>query len=207
MLAWAIEAAHTSGCFDRIVVSTDDDEIADVARDCGAEVPFRRPLELSDDYTGTIPVVAHAIRTLQTQGASPDLVCCIYATAPFLQGGDLNKGLEELERSGADYAFSVTLYGFPIQRAIRLAKSGRVEMFYPEYFNTRSQDLEAAYHDAAQFYWGRADAWLSGSAIFSPAAVPIVLPHHRVQDIDTQEDWRSAELKFKVLSGINEGLK
>lgn len=200
MLAWAVEAARESGCFDRIVVSTDDDEIADVARDCGADVPFRRPPELSDDYTGTIPVVAHAIRTLQLQGVSPDLVCCIYATAPLLQGGDLNQGLEELERGGADYAFSVTRYEFPIQRAIRIADSGRVEMFYPEHFNTRSQDLEAAYHDAAQFYWGRTEAWLSGKTIFSQAAAPVILPHHRVQDIDTPEDWERAEWMFKSMA-------
>lgn len=200
MLAWAIDAARESGCFDRIVVSTDDDEIADTARDCGAEVPFRRPVELSDDYTGTIPVVAHAIRTLQSQGTSPGVVCCIYATAPFLRGTDLSQGLTELEQSGADYAFSVTRYEFPIQRAIRIAGSGRVEMFYPEHFNTRSQDLEAAYHDAAQFYWGRVDAWLSGKTIFSQAAVPVVLPHHRVQDIDTPEDWERAEWMFKSMA-------
>lgn len=200
MLAWAIEAALESQCFDRIVVSTDDEEIATAALDCGAEVPFLRPLELSDDYTGTIPVVAHAIRTLQSQGASPERVCCIYATAPFLQAGDLSQGLKALEESGADYAFSVTRYEFPIQRAIRIADSGRVEMFYPEHFNTRSQDLEAAYHDAAQFYWGRTDAWLSARTIFSQAAVPVVLPHHRVQDIDTPEDWERAEWMFKSMA-------
>lgn len=205
MLAWAIEAARDSQCFDRIVVSTDDDEIAEVARDCGADIPFRRPPELSDDYTGTIPVVAHAIRSLQSQGAFPGLVCCIYATAAFLQGADLRQGLGELERSGADYAFSVTRYEFPIQRAIRIADSGRVEMFYPEQFSTRSQDLEPAYHDAAQFYWGRVEAWLSEKIIFSQAAVPVILPNHRVQDIDTPEDWNSAELKLLTLTGASRG--
>ena len=200
MLSWAVKAARESGCFDQIVVSTDDDEIADVARNCGADVPFRRPRELSDDYTGTIPVVAHAIKTLLSQGASPGLVCCIYATAPFLQGADLRQGLAQLQGSGADYAFSVTRYEFPIQRAIRIAKTGRVEMFNPEHFNTRSQDLEAAYHDAAQFYWGRAEAWLSGRIIFSQAAIPVILPHHRVQDIDTPEDWARAEWMFKSMA-------
>lgn len=205
MLVWAIEAARESGCFDRIVVSTDDDEIADVARDHGADVPFRRPSELSDDYTGTIPVVVHAIRTLQSQGASPSLVCCIYATAPFLRGADLAQGLEQLHRSGADYAFSITRYDFPIQRAIRITDTKRVEMFYPEYFNMRSQDLEIAYHDAAQFYWGRADAWLSESIIFSKDATAVVLPGFRVQDIDTLEDWHIAELKFMALMGASRG--
>jgi pseudaminic acid cytidylyltransferase len=200
MLSWAIEAARESGCFDQIVVSTDDDEIADTARKCGADVPFRRPPELSDDYTGTTPVVAHAINTLHSQGVSLGLVCCIYATAPFLQAADLRQGLEGLERSGADYAFSVTRYEFPIQRAIRITNSGRVEMFHPEHFNTRSQDLEATYHDAAQFYWGRAEAWLSGKTIFSQVAVPVILPHHRVQDIDTPEDWERAEWMFKSMA-------
>lgn len=199
MLAWSIEAARESRCFDQIVVSTDDEEIAGVARDCGADVPFKRPIELSDDYTGTIPVVAHAVKTVQSQGVSPNAVCCIYATAPFLQGGDLNQGLRELEQTGADYAFSVTRYEFPIQRAIRIADSGRVAMFYPEHFNTRSQDLEEAYHDAAQFYWGRADAWLSGKIIFSQDAIPVILPHHRVQDIDNPEDWERAEWMFKSM--------
>lgn len=199
ILAWAIEAALESQCFDRIVVSTDDEEIASVAFNCGAEVPFLRPLEISDDFTGTIPVVAHAITALQSQGALLDSVCCIYATAPFLQGSDLNRGLKALEESGADYAFSVTRYEFPIQRAIRIADSGRVEMFYSEHFNARSQDLEASYHDAAQFYWGKANAWLSEKIIFSQDAVPVILPRHRVQDIDTLEDWVQAELMFKSM--------
>lgn len=200
MLAWAVEAAKESGCFDRIIVSTDDEEVAGVARDCGADVPFFRPAELSDDHTGTIPVMAHAISTLQSQGVTPGVVCCIYATAPFLQGGDLSQGLGELQRSGADYVFSVTRYEFPIQRAVRIAETGRVEMFSPEHFNTRSQDLEVAYHDAAQFYWGRTSAWLSGKTIFAQAAIPLVLPHYRVQDIDTPEDWERAEWMFKSMN-------
>lgn len=207
MIAWSIEAAKVSGCFDRIVVSTDDDKIAEVARAYGAEVPFRRPVELSDDNTGTTPVVAHAIRTLQSQLLPIDFVCCIYATAPFLQGRDIYRGLETLERHGADYAFSVTRYEFPIQRAIRIGQGGSVEMFHPEHFTTRSQDLEEAYHDAAQFYWGRKEAWLSGQVIFSEKAAPVILPNHRVQDIDTPEDWQNAELKFMALSGIKKGFK
>lgn len=200
MLAWSIEVARVSQCFDRIIVSTDDDEIAGIARDCGADVPFRRPSELSNDYAGTIPVVAHAVGWLQSQGESLGAVCCIYATAPFLRAEDLCRGLQDLEKTGADYAFSVTRYEFPIQRAIRIANSGRVEMLFPENFNTRSQDLEDTYHDAAQFYWGRAQAWLTGKAIFSEVAAPVVLPHHRVQDIDTPEDWERAEWMFKSMA-------
>ncbi len=200
MLAWSIEAAKASHCFDRIIVSTDDDEIAEVARSFGADVPFHRPVELANDYTGTIPVVAHAVEWMRSQGDSPSVVCCIYATAPFLCVEDLHRGLQHLEETGANYAFSVTRYAFPTQRAIRIANTGRVEMLFPENFHTRSQDLEETYHDAAQFYWGRAQAWVSGKAIFSDAAVPVILPHHRVQDIDTPEDWERAEWMFKSMA-------
>ena len=199
MIAWSIEAALESGCFDRIIVSTDDEEIAEVARQYGAEVPFLRPLELSDDHTGTIPVIRHAIETINSQGRAVEQACCLYATAPFIRAEDLRRGLEILQGSGGDYAFSVTSYAFPIQRAIRLTPEGRVEMFNPEHFSTRSQDLEEAYHDAGQFYWGRADAWLQGKMIFSPASLPVMLPRHRVQDIDTPEDWVRAEWLFKAM--------
>jgi pseudaminic acid cytidylyltransferase len=200
MIAWSIEAAHKSGCFERIIVSTDDEEIAKVARHYGAETPFLRSAELSDDHTGTTPVVAHAIQWQQQHGESPTEVCCIYATAPFVQAEDLQRGLEVLNQVGCDYAFSVTSYAFPIQRAIRITAAKRVEMFNPEQYNTRSQDLEEAYHDAGQFYWGRTEAWLSGKSIFSPAAAPVILPRHRVQDIDTPEDWERAELMFSTMS-------
>lgn len=205
MIAWAIGAARESGCFERIVVSTDSEEVATVARACGAEVPFLRPAELADDHTGTVPVIAHAVQWLQDAGAQPDEACCIYATAPFLQAEDLRVGLRALEATGSDYAFSVTSYPFPIQRAIRFTPAGRVEMFQPQHLQTRSQDLEPAYHDAAQFYWGRAQAWLEGRAIFSAGAVPVVLPRHRVQDIDTPEDWDRAELMFRVLQQQRDG--
>lgn len=199
MIAWSIEAAQESGCFDRVIVSTDDAEIAEVARQYGAEVPFMRPLELSDDHTGTIPVIRHAIETINSQGRAVEQACCLYATAPFIRAEDLRRGLELLQGSGGDYAFSVTSYAFPIQRAIRLTPEGRVEMFNPEHFSTRSQDLEEAYHDAGQFYWGRAEAWLQGQMIFSPASLPVMLPRHRVQDIDTPEDWVRAEWMFKAM--------
>lgn len=199
MIARPIAAARESNCFDRIIVSTDDQEIAEVARAHGAEVPFMRPPELSDDHTATIPVVAHAIHWQAQHGEMPDLVCCIYATAPFVAADDITHGRHLLEASAASYAFSVTSYPFPIQRAIRLSASGNVAMFSPEHFNTRSQDLEDAYHDAGQFYWGKTTAWLDGKPIFSNAAVPVILPRHRVQDIDTPEDWLRAEIMFRAM--------
>ncbi|AUN93902.1 pseudaminic acid cytidylyltransferase [Pseudazoarcus pumilus] len=199
MIAWSIEAARDSGCFDRIVVSTDNDEIASVARHWGAETPFMRPAELSDDHATTMPVIAHAIRWANAHLASVDFACCIYATAPFVQPDDLRNGLTKLENSNFDYVFSVTSYAFPIQRAIRINANGRISMFHPEHMNTRSQDLEEAYHDAGQFYWGRAAAWLEGKAVFSEHAQPVILPRSRVQDIDTHEDWERAEALFRLL--------
>jgi N-acylneuraminate cytidylyltransferase len=199
MIAWSIEAAQACGLFDHIVVSTDDSEIAAVAQAFGAAVPFIRPAALSDDHTGTSAVVAHAIAYFRAQRDIVDPVCCIYATAPFVTAADLQRGLQTLEDTHSDFAFSVTSYAFPIQRAIKLTEAGRVEMFQPEHFNTRSQDLPPAFHDAGQFYWGRADAWCSGKALFSQDSAPVILPRHRVQDIDSPEDWERAEWMFKAL--------
>ena len=199
MIAWSIEAALQSGCFDQVIVSTDDQEIAEVARQYGATVPFMRPAELSDDHTGTVPVIQHAIEWVNAQGQSVEQACCLYATAPFVSAEDINRGLDILNATQSDYAFSVTSYAFPIQRAIRLNGEGRVQMFNPEHFNTRSQDLEEAFHDAGQFYWGTADAWLQGRMIFGTGSVPVPLPRHRVQDIDTPEDWVRAEWLFKAM--------
>ncbi len=203
IIAWSIEAARQSNCFDRIIVSTDDAEIAEVASSCGAEVPFVRPNELSDDHTATAPVIAHAIEWQRRNDRTPVDVCCIYATAPFIQAPDLQCGLKTLLRSAADYAFSVTSYAFPIQRAIRITTNNRIEMFNPEHVNSRSQDLEEAWHDAGQFYWGKSRAWLAGKPIFSNDAAPVVLPRHRVQDIDTPEDWLRAELLFEAMTNVS----
>jgi N-acylneuraminate cytidylyltransferase len=199
IIAWSIAAARQSGCFDRVIVSTDDAGIAQVARDAGAEVPFVRPPALSDDHTGTIPVVRHAVEWQAGTGETPSLVCCIYATAPFLVPDDIRRGLNVLERSGSDFAFSVAKYASPIQRAMRVDVAGRVEMFSPEQFRARSQDLEEAYYDAGQFYWGRASAWRSAETLFGPASAAVVLAPNRVHDIDTPDDWVRAEWMFKAL--------
>jgi len=199
MIAWSIEAAKQSNCFERIVVSTEDDEIAEVARQWGAQVPFMRPAELADDHTGTIPVVAHAVNWINRNMGEVEYACCIYATAPFLSAKDLQKGLHLIQSENIGYAFSATSYAFPIQRAIRITQNQRVEMFSPEHFNTRSQDLEEAWHDAGQFYWGTAQAWMSEQPIFDEDSVPVKLPRHRVQDIDTPEDWTRAEWLFRAM--------
>lgn len=198
MIAWSIQAAIESKCFDRIIVSTDDQEIAEIAKSYGAESPFIRPAELSNDHTGTIPVIVHAIKQIQENyKINIKNVCSIHATAPFVMSEDLKQGLNILLSTDASYAISVTSFPFPIQRAIKITRKNRLQMFQPEHFNTRSQDLEEALHDAGQFYWGKANAWISQKQVFTEETVPIQLPRYRVQDIDTQEDWIRAEWMFQ----------
>jgi N-acylneuraminate cytidylyltransferase len=199
IIAWSIDAANRSGLFDRVVVSTDNENIASVSREYGAEIPFMRPSDLADDFTGTNAVVKHAIQWFQEQGESVTYACCIYATAPFLQAGYLQQGFELLLEHGVSYAFSVTSFPFPVQRAIRINAEGFVEPIWPQHIGSRSQDLEEAYHDAGQFYWGKADAFLEDASLFSSGSFPVILPRHLVQDIDTLEDWRRAELMFSAL--------
>jgi len=206
MIAWSIVAAIESGCFDHLIVSTDDEEIAEISQQWGAEVPFFRPAELADDYATTSDVVRHAINWSTQEDRMPERVCCIYATAPFLRSNDVALGLRMLETRGADFAFTATSYAFPVQRAIRVTPEGRVNMLMPQYLNSRSQDLEEVYHDAGQFYWGRSEAWLLGKALFSSSATAVILPRYRVQDIDTPDDWLRAELMFKALHDVDAAL-
>ena len=199
MLAWSIKAAQESGLFDKIIVSTDDPEIAAVATKFGADVPFIRPSELSDDHTGTSPVVRHAINTLASSGEGYDVVCCIYATSPFLMSQYLKKTFNLFTAERPSFVFSAASYAAPIQLALRIKADSRAEMISPQYAGTRSQDLEEGYHDAGQFYLGSSHSWLSKIGMFSGSAMPYVLPRHRVQDIDTEEDWVRAEYMKKVL--------
>lgn len=199
MIAWTIEAANASGCIDKVLVSTDDEEIAAISREAGAETPFMRPKELADDRTETRPVLAHAIRESEKAFGVPNFVCCLYATAPFIEADDLKNALTRLREEGRVFVFSAAAYRYPIQRALRKNASGGVEMLCPEFRQTRSQDLEETFHDAGQFYWGTAEAFLDDTPIFSENASPYLLPGHRVHDIDTIDDWERAELFFRAL--------
>lgn len=202
MIAGSIRTALAAGVFDAVVVSTDDEEIAEVARACGAQVPFMRPANLADAFTGTAQVIEHAIGAL---GQRFDYTCCIYATAPLLQARFLRQGLELLEAApDKSYAFSVCSFGFPIQRALTVSDSGALQALYPEFRNVRSQDLPVAYQDAGQFYWGRTEAWLRGDVLFSEASLPVILPRHLVQDIDNEEDWLRAEYLYAALKAGGE---
>lgn len=203
MIAWSIEAARASNLFDHIIVSTDDGEIADVARQWGAEVPFMRPAEISHDHAGTIEVIAHATHWALEQAWPVTAVCCIYATAPFVQSDDLKRGLEALQSGQWAYAFGATDFGAPVFRSFQERPDGGIEMFFPEHFSKRSQDLPIALHDAGQFYWGRASAWIEGQRTFDPHSVAVKIPRWRVQDIDTEDDWVRAESMVDIANRVS----
>jgi len=200
MIAWSIEAAKAVQLFDRIIVSTDDLEIAEVAKHWGAEVPFMRPAELSDDHTATTAVIAHAIGWLHDHGVRPSAICCIYATAPFVRVDDIKTAFARLKGGTWQYVFSATTFEYPIFRAIEQAADGKIRMFFPEHFLSRSQDLPEAIHDAGQFYWGLPEAWLENKRIFDQWSSVVLIPRWRVQDIDTMEDWVRAERLVKLLN-------
>ena len=206
LIAYSIEAALKSNLFQKVIVTTDDEEIAKIAKKYGAEVPFIRPKELSDDFTGTTDVVNHAVDYLENLGEKYEFICTIYATAPFLQIKYLIEGYEILTNSDAVNAFSSTSMPFPIQRTFKLDENGRCKMFTPEHYMTRSQDLEEAYQDAGQFYWTnrKRQQENKNNIVFSNISIPIILPRHLVQDIDTPEDWIRAEFMYEALKRSGE---
>jgi pseudaminic acid cytidylyltransferase len=200
MIAWPLLAARESGLFDHIIVSTDDEEIAETAIRYGAEAPFRRPRELADDHTPTLPVIAHAINWFEAHCGPVDLVCCLYATSPFIKPEFLREGLKTLKsHADAEFAFSVTTFAYPIFRSLKLGEDGTLAMFWPEHELSRSQDLPEAWHDAGQFYWGWKKPFLSYPSVMSGRSYPVPLPRSAVHDIDTKEDWEEAELVFQTL--------
>ena len=199
MIAHAIAAAKQAGLFDHIVASTDDEEIASIARKWGAETPFMRPAKLADDYTATVPVIAHAVTTCQELGWNIEYACCIYPGVPFIQSVDVKQALHLLQTSQAAYSFPVTRFPSAIQRALRQLPDGRMQPFYPEHELSRTQDLELAYHDAGQFYWGKPEAWLVNDKIHD-SGVGLLIPSWRVVDIDTPDDWERAELLYATFN-------
>ncbi|WP_345981091.1 pseudaminic acid cytidylyltransferase [Sulfurimonas sp. HSL3-2] len=198
LIAYSIEAALESDLFEKVIVTTDDEEIAEIAREHGAQVPFIRPKELSDDFTGTKDVIDHAVQYLEERGEHYKYICTIYATAPLLQKEYLIQGYEKLKNSDALNAFSAATMPFPIQRTFKLDQNGRCEMFTPEHYMTRSQDLEEAYQDAGQFYWTKRDQ-KSDKIMFGSDSIPIIIPRYLVQDIDTLEDWKRAEFMYEAI--------
>ena len=202
IIAYTIEALQQSGVVDRIWVSTDDEEIAEVAKSFGAEIPFLRPKELSDDMTRTVPVIAHAVRVMMDHGLAPTAVCCAYATAPMIQANDLKAALEKLLSRNWEFVIPAVRFSYPIWRSFSVDDQDRLVTFYPEKIKFRSQDLPTAWHDAGQFYWASADVWLQtlpiGDMLSTKNSTVLELPTWRVADIDNEEDWSRAELLYKL---------
>ena len=200
MISYAISVALDSGLFEHIVVSTDDVGIAETAKAMGAEVPFLRPADIADDLTPTVPVVAHAIEQCITKGWSAEYVCCIYPAVPLLHPDDLASSLELLKASRSDYSFPVTEFPSPPQRALKKVADGGMASIWPEFENYRTQDLEEAFFDCGQFYWGRSAAWIGQQGIHNNS-IGYTIPSWRVVDIDTMEDWDRAEILYQTYSG------
>lgn len=199
IIAWPIDAAKASGLFDRIVVSTDDAEIAGVAREWGADVPFMRPAELGDDHASTDSVVLHAVRECQRVYGGLLRGCCVYPVNPFLAPADLQRGLELLLAHHATSSFPVARYDFPIEQAL-LLDGARFSARWPDRLMERSQDLPDHYHDAGMFYWFDVGKFLAEGRLSCSDSVVFVIPGERCQDINTPEDWARAELKHRILA-------
>ena len=199
IISYSILAAQESGVFDKIIVSTDSEEISSIARDYGADVPFLRDSNLSDDYTGTNIVTADAIRYFQGEKINIEYVCCIYATAPFLNADSLKAGFELLKKNNKLFVFSATSFDYPIARAFAINANKEVKMFWPEKYDTRSQDLNEAFHDAGQFYWGKPEGFVEEKCMFEKHSSAFLIPRYLVQDIDTFEDWQRAEMMYSAL--------
>lgn len=202
IIAHSIETALATGLFSSVIVSTDDEEIASVAKEHGAEVPFMRPADLSDDFSGTTPVIRHALQWYLDNGREIETVCGFYATAPFTLPNDLVQGHDALTKAPA--AFSITTFPYPIHRGLQQNDQQEMALIWPEHRMARSQDLPEAYHDCGQFYWATTDFLLSNKEFMDGEAVGIRIPRHRVQDIDTEEDWLRAEAMYRVLKETGE---
>jgi pseudaminic acid cytidylyltransferase len=203
IIRWVVDVAESCGCFDAVVVSTEDAEIAEIAREAGAMVPFNRPNSLSDDVTPTVSVMAHALGVLAEQGHSISRACCIYPTAVFASCDSILQGLSLLREGGCNYVMSVVPYSHPIERALRVTSANSVIMDAPQHVATRSQDLQPAFHDAGQFYWGISSAWLSNAPILSGSTKAVILRQSEAHDIDSEEDWKFAEQLFTLSSSRN----
>ena len=199
MITWAVQAAQKSGLFDHIIVSTDDKIIAQIALESGAEVPFMRPQEISDDYTPTRPVICHAVENIESLTSKKVAqICCIYATAAFITPQDLQEAYQKLADKNTLFAFSATSYSHPIQRAFYQLEDGDggVKMRQEEYRTVRTQDLSEFYHDAGMFYFGKREGFFSDTPMFGKQSRIVKIPRNRSFDIDNQEDWDLAQAVF-----------
>jgi len=199
IIAYSIEAAFKSDLFKEVMVSTDDEEIATLARQLGAKVPFMRSAENADDFATTVDVLLEVIQIYKERGKSYDYGCCIYPTAPFVSADLLKRAYDKLVTEKLDTVFPVLKYSFPIQRALRINPEQKVEMWQSGHLTTRSQDLEPAYHDAGQFYWFQTAALCNKQQLLTDNTGGMLLSEMDAHDIDNLEDWGLAELKYKAL--------
>lgn len=204
IIAYAIENAINSKLFDEVMVSTDDDEIAEIARNYGAKVPFKRSEKNSNDYATTIDVITEVITSYKKLGSIFDYACCIYPCTPLLTKKRLEESFLLLKKDNLDCVFPIVRYGFPIQRAVRLNKKGLVEMFQKEHLVTRSQDLELSFHDAGQFYFFKVDNLLSKQKLLTDITGYLEFSEMEAQDIDNLVDWELAEIKYKMIKNAKE---
>ena len=202
IIKYSIDAAFKAGCFDEVMVSTDDREIAKIAESLGAKVPFFRSEATSNDMTGTAEVIEEVILEYKKRNKNFEYCCCIYPTAPFISPKKLLDGYNLLAESDADSVIPVVKFGYPLQRAFKM-EDEKLAMIWPENYSARSQDLTAAYHDSGQFYWLRSENFLNSGKIFTSNSLPIELPESEVQDIDTEEDWKIAEIKYRILNKMD----
>lgn len=198
IIAYSIESAIKSDVFDEVMVSTDDDEIAEIARKYGAKVPFKRSAETSNDTATTTDVIIEVLNEYKKRGIIFDYACCIYPTAPFITVESLKSGLDKMLETSTEAAIPVVKYSYPIQRALEIDSEGKLSMLYPEHSRSRSQDLRSCFHDAGQFYWFKVSAIKPDMELLKMKASPIVILETQVQDIDTEEDWSIAEMKYKM---------
>ena len=197
IIKYSIDAALAAGCFDEIMVSTDDKEIAEIASSFGANVPFYRSAETSGDYAMTAEVIEEVIQDYAKLGLEFEFLCCIYPTALFVTPSKLKKAISMLQNSDADCVLPITRFSYPIQRSLKI-KSGRVEMSWPENYHKRSQDLEPFYHDCGQFYCMRTKSLLTQKKLYAERTIPFEVPESEVQDIDDENDWKIVELKYEL---------
>ena len=207
IMAYSIENAINSGLFDKVIVSTDDDEIAQVAVEYGAEVPFVRPKNLSDDFSGTHEVIGHAVQWLECHGVAVEYACCIYATAPFIKARDLIAGFNLIKTEKWESIIAATNYSYPVFRSFKQTSGGGLKMLFPEHYSSRSQDFPEIYHDAGQFYWAKAETWKSPPAGFNEKCSIVEIPNYRVRDIDNNDDWIEAEFIYQSIEKSNESLE
>ena len=202
IIAYSIQAALSSGLFDEVMVSTDDKEIAEIARQYGASVPFMRSEKTSDDFATTSDVIVEVIETYKKQGRVFENVCCIYPAAPLITSQHLIDGAKKLIYENCISVFPVVAFSYPVQRGLVINPDGKTVMLFPENASVRSQDLEKVYHDAGQWYWFNTESFLADKKIFSSNSTSVILSETEVQDIDSLSDWKMAEFKYENLQSL-----